>query len=87
MAGESAPRRAVFRDENPPAPAAARPRRRRPEQPPRPLDVEAGERAAVIERKAALLERIAVEDGRPECAQQADEARAYAPVLRQGAQE
>lgn len=86
MAGESAPRRAVFRDENPPAPAAARPRRRRPEQPPR-LDVEPGERAAVIERKAALLEPIAVEDGRPECAQQADEARAYAPVLRQGAQE
>lgn len=50
-------------------------------------DAGPGERAAVIERKAALLERIAVEDGSPEAAQQAEEARAYAAVLRQGAQE
>ncbi|MFG3229389.1 hypothetical protein ACGF07_32030 [Kitasatospora sp. NPDC048194] len=39
-------------------------------------------RAEVMERKAALLDRIAVEDGKPEAAQQAAEARAYAAQLR-----
>ncbi|KUL73911.1 MULTISPECIES: hypothetical protein [unclassified Streptomyces] len=38
-------------------------------------------RARVIERKAALLDRIAVEQGRPEAAQQAEEARALAAQL------
>jgi hypothetical protein len=39
-------------------------------------------RARLTERKAALLDRIAVEDGRPEAAQQAEEARALAAQLR-----
>ncbi|WP_030348935.1 hypothetical protein [Streptomyces sp. NRRL S-1022] len=41
------------------------------------------ERAAVYERKAALLERIAAEDGRPEAAEQAADARARAARLRE----
>ncbi|MFE7268539.1 hypothetical protein ACFU9B_42320 [Streptomyces sp. NPDC057592] len=41
-----------------------------------------GARARLTERKAALLDRIAVEDGRPEAAQQAEEARALAAQLR-----
>ncbi|MGV9815897.1 hypothetical protein ACWDTQ_28805 [Streptomyces cellulosae] len=45
--------------------------------PPNPED-----RARLTERKAALLDRIALEDGRPEAAQQADEARALAAQLR-----
>lgn len=40
------------------------------------------ERASVIERKASLLERIATEECKPEAAQQAAEARAYAAQLR-----
>lgn len=48
-------------------------------------DATAAERAAVYERKAALLDRIAVEDGRPEAAEQAADARARAAVLRQEA--
>ncbi|MET9915294.1 hypothetical protein ABZZ74_53310 [Streptomyces sp. NPDC006476] len=40
------------------------------------------ERAAVYERKAALLDRIAVEDGTPEAAEQAAETRARAAQLR-----
>ncbi|ARE79470.1 hypothetical protein B6R96_36235 (plasmid) [Streptomyces sp. Sge12] len=39
-------------------------------------------RARLAERKAALLDRIAVEDGRPEAAEQAAEARARAAQLR-----
>ncbi|MGW5042188.1 hypothetical protein ACWEQK_28925 [Streptomyces parvulus] len=39
-------------------------------------------RARLTERKAALLDRIAVEEGRAEAAQQADEARALAVQLR-----
>ncbi|MFD5489502.1 hypothetical protein ACFWIV_29010 [Streptomyces virginiae] len=39
-------------------------------------------RARLAERKAALMERIAVEDGRPEAAEQAAEARARAAQLR-----
>jgi hypothetical protein len=38
--------------------------------------------AAVIERRAALLERIAVEDRRPEAAEQTAEARARAAQYR-----
>jgi hypothetical protein len=40
------------------------------------------ERAAVYERKAALLDRIAIEDGTPEAAEQAAETRAHAAQLR-----
>ncbi|MER5511545.1 hypothetical protein ABT052_40470 [Streptomyces sp. NPDC002766] len=40
------------------------------------------ERAAVYERKAALLDRIAAEDGTPEAAEQAAETRARAAQLR-----
>ncbi|WP_280221329.1 hypothetical protein [Nocardia neocaledoniensis] len=36
---------------------------------------------ALLDRKAALLDRIAVEDNRPEAAQQAAEARALASQL------
>lgn len=39
-------------------------------------------RLALTERKAALLDRIAVEEGRPDAAAQADEARALAAQLR-----
>lgn len=39
-------------------------------------------RARLLERKAALLDRIAVEEGRPEAAAQAEEARALAVQLR-----
>ncbi|MFJ4700627.1 hypothetical protein ACIP5N_21385 [Streptomyces sp. NPDC088768] len=39
-------------------------------------------RLRLTERKAALLDRIAVEEGRPEAAAQADEARALAARLR-----
>ncbi|MEU6323877.1 hypothetical protein [Streptomyces sp. NPDC047009] len=38
--------------------------------------------AALYDRKAALLERIAAEDDRPEAAEQADDARARAAQLR-----
>jgi hypothetical protein len=41
-----------------------------------------GARADLTERKAALLDRIATEEGRPEAAQQAEEARALAAQLR-----
>ncbi|MFG2881088.1 hypothetical protein ACGFYV_01955 [Streptomyces sp. NPDC048297] len=39
-------------------------------------------RLRLTERKAALLDRIAVEEGRPEAAAQAEEARALAAWLR-----
>ncbi|WP_331729772.1 hypothetical protein [Streptomyces chartreusis] len=45
-------------------------------------DADAAERAAVYERKASLLERIAVEDDRPEAAEQAADVRARAARLR-----
>lgn len=48
-------------------------------------DATPADRAAVYERKAALLERIAVEDGKPEAAEQAAEARARAEQLRREA--
>ncbi|MFD8822091.1 hypothetical protein ACFV1C_07005 [Streptomyces sp. NPDC059605] len=44
-------------------------------------------RLRLIERKAALLDRIAVEEGRPEAAGQAEEARALAAQLRAEAEE
>ncbi|WP_226487496.1 hypothetical protein [Streptomyces parvulus] len=44
-------------------------------------------RAALIERKAALLDRIAVEEGRPDATQRAEEARALAVQLRAEARE
>jgi hypothetical protein len=40
------------------------------------------EQAAVYDRKAALLERIAAEDGKPEAAEQAADVRARAARLR-----
>ncbi|MFC7872034.1 hypothetical protein ACFUS2_12910 [[Kitasatospora] papulosa] len=42
-------------------------------------------RIRLVERKAALLDRIAAEEGRPEAAQQAEEARALAAQLRNDA--
>ncbi|MFC8919506.1 hypothetical protein ACFT5C_27445 [Streptomyces sp. NPDC057116] len=45
-------------------------------------DATDAERAAVIERKANLLERIALEDGTPGAAEQAAEARVHAVRLR-----
>ncbi|MFE7268021.1 hypothetical protein ACFU9B_39470 [Streptomyces sp. NPDC057592] len=39
-------------------------------------------RLRLTERKAALLDRIAIEEGRPEAAVQAEEARALAAQLR-----
>ncbi len=49
-------------------------------------DASPDQRAAVYERKAALLERIAVEEGRPEAHEQAADARARAEQLRRQAQ-
>lgn len=45
-------------------------------------DAAPAERAAVYERKANLLDRIAAEDGRPDAAEQAADARARAARLR-----
>lgn len=45
-------------------------------------DASPTDRAAVYERKANLLERIAVEDGKPEAAEQAADVRARAAQLR-----
>ncbi|WP_329129321.1 hypothetical protein OG727_34170 [Streptomyces caniferus] len=45
-------------------------------------DAGPAERAAVYERKANLLDRIAIEDGRPAAAEQAADARARAARLR-----
>ena len=45
-------------------------------------DAPPAERAGVYERKASLLERIAAEDGRPEAAEQAADARARATQIR-----
>ncbi|MFF4542217.1 hypothetical protein [Streptomyces aureus] len=45
-------------------------------------DADPAERAAVYERKANLLDRIAIEDGRPDAAELAADARARAVVLR-----
>ncbi|MGV4988985.1 hypothetical protein ACVB8X_40870 [Streptomyces sp. NRAIS4] len=39
-------------------------------------------RLRLTERKAALLDRIAIEEGRPEAAVQAEEARALAAQIR-----
>ncbi|WP_306324122.1 MULTISPECIES: hypothetical protein [unclassified Streptomyces] len=45
-------------------------------------DASPAERAVVYDRKAALLERIAAEDGKPEAAEQAADARVRAARLR-----
>ncbi|MGW3200133.1 hypothetical protein ACWDBD_37315 [Streptomyces sp. NPDC001118] len=50
-------------------------------------DAAPADRAAVYERKARLLDRIAVEDGKPEAAEQAIDVRARAARLREQAAE
>ncbi|MGW4438102.1 hypothetical protein ACWELO_20485 [Streptomyces sp. NPDC004596] len=54
---------------------------------PQETDATPAERVAVYERKARLLDRIAVEDGNPEAAEQAIDVWARAARLREQAAE